>query len=49
MIARMFRWLENRVESFPAEQPSMPPASFWGFVFHYTRPFWPLIGLSASL
>jgi ATP-binding cassette subfamily B multidrug efflux pump len=49
MIARMFRWLEHRVESFPAEQPSMPPASFWGFVFHYTRPFWPLIGLSAAL
>ncbi len=49
MIARMFRWLENRVASFPAEQPPMPPANFWGFIFHYTRPFWPLIGLSAAL
>ncbi|KAB2941396.1 MAG: ABC transporter ATP-binding protein/permease [Hyphomicrobium sp.] len=49
MIARIFSWLETRIESFPAEQPIMPPPSFWGFVFHYTRPFWPLLAVSAAL
>jgi ATP-binding cassette subfamily B multidrug efflux pump len=27
----------------------MPPKSFCGFVFHYTKPFWPMIALSAAL
>jgi ATP-binding cassette subfamily B multidrug efflux pump len=49
MIASLFRRLENHVESFPAAQPAMPPASFWGFIAHYTRPFWPLIAVSAVL
>lgn len=49
MIARIFHWLETHVDSFPPEQPAMPPSSFWGFISHYTRPFWPLIALSAVL
>jgi len=49
MIARIFRWLETRRESFPAEQPGMPPTTFWGFILHYTRPFWPLIASSSAL
>ncbi|MCP4781787.1 MAG: ABC transporter ATP-binding protein [Hyphomicrobium sp.] len=47
MIARIFRWLETRSASFPAEPPGMPPATLWGFVLHYTRPFWPLIVASS--
>lgn len=49
MIARIFRWLETLRSSFPAEPPGMPPATLWGFVFHYTRPFWPLIVASSTL
>jgi ATP-binding cassette subfamily B multidrug efflux pump len=49
MIARIFRWLETRRESFPVEQPGMPPTTFWGFILHYTRPFWPLIATSSAL
>jgi ATP-binding cassette, subfamily B, multidrug efflux pump len=49
MIARIFSWLETRKDSFPAEQPVMPPATFWGFVLHYTRPFWWLIAASSLL
>ena len=49
MIASLFRRLETHVEAFPAVQPAMPPASFWGFIAHYTRPFWPLIAVSAAL
>jgi ATP-binding cassette subfamily B multidrug efflux pump len=49
MIARIFRWLETRRESFPAEQPGMPPTTFWAFILHYTRPFWPLVAMSSVL
>jgi ATP-binding cassette, subfamily B, multidrug efflux pump len=38
-----FTWLEARVDSFPKEQPTKPPATTWGFIRHYTRPFYPLI------
>jgi ATP-binding cassette subfamily B multidrug efflux pump len=43
MIARIFSWLETRTDSFPVDQAGMPPASFWGFILYYTRPFWPMI------
>jgi ATP-binding cassette subfamily B multidrug efflux pump len=49
MIARIFRWLETSRESFPAETPGMPPTTFWGFILHYTKPFWPLIAASSAL
>jgi ATP-binding cassette subfamily B multidrug efflux pump len=49
MIARIFRWLETRRESFPAEMPGMPPTAFWPFILHYTKPFWPLIAASSLL
>ncbi len=48
MFARIFRWLETRRDSFPPEQPGQPPEDFWGFILHYTRPFWPLIAASAA-
>lgn len=38
-----FTWLERRVDSFPKEHPTKPPATTWGFIRHYTRPFYPLI------
>ena len=49
MIARYFSWLETRVDSFPPQQPGMPPAKFWQFILHYTRPFWPTIVASSVL
>jgi ATP-binding cassette, subfamily B, multidrug efflux pump len=44
-----FQWLESRVDSFPLEQPTKPPASTWGFIRHYTRPFYPLIAVGFIL
>jgi ATP-binding cassette, subfamily B, multidrug efflux pump len=38
-----FTWAERRVDSFPPEQPTKPPATTWGFIRHYTKPFYPLI------
>jgi len=49
MIARYFSWLETRVDSFPLQQPGMPPATFWQFILHYTRPFWTTIVASSVL
>ena len=41
-------WLESLVSSFPAEPPLQPPTTLLGFVWHYTKPFWPLL-LTASV
>jgi ATP-binding cassette subfamily B multidrug efflux pump len=49
VVDRIFSWFEHRIDSFPPQQPGKPPATFWPFVMHYTRPFWPLIALSAAL
>jgi ATP-binding cassette, subfamily B, multidrug efflux pump len=46
---RFFSWLERRVDSFPLEQPQKPPASTWGFIKHYTRPFYPLLVIGFAL
>jgi ATP-binding cassette, subfamily B, multidrug efflux pump len=47
----LFRWLESSVSAFPMEQPSKPPATTWGFIRHFTRPFYPLLiaGLVLSI
>jgi ATP-binding cassette, subfamily B, multidrug efflux pump len=39
----LFTWLENRVSSFPPEIPQKPPSTTWGFIRHYTKPFYGLI------
>ena len=49
MIARLFQLAGIRIELFPPEQAGMPPRVFWGFMFHYTQPFWPMIIVSAAL
>jgi ATP-binding cassette, subfamily B, multidrug efflux pump len=38
-----FKWLEGRVDSFPSGEPDMPAASTWGFIRHYSKPFYPLL------
>jgi ATP-binding cassette, subfamily B, multidrug efflux pump len=43
MINWFFKWLESRVDSFPAIEPAMPEATTWGFIRYYSRPFYPLI------
>ena len=47
MIELIFRWLENRSDPFPSSSGETPP-SFFGFIIHYTQPFWPLILAGAS-
>jgi ATP-binding cassette subfamily B multidrug efflux pump len=48
VLTSLFHWLETRRSPFPAQQPAKPPSSLLRFVFHYARPFWPLL-LASSL
>ncbi len=49
MVSTLFRWLENFRGPFPPEEPGMPPTSFFKFIVHYARPFWPLLLASSTL
>ena len=39
----LFKWFETRTDSFPAEMPEKPGTTLSGFVFHYSKPFIPMI------
>ena len=43
MIARFFSWLETYVDSFPMHRAEKPAPKLFAFVFHYTKPFLPLL------
>ena len=45
----MFRWFENRLDPFPAEDPVEPPKTLVAFCLHYTRGSWPFIAMDAVL
>ncbi|MFO1034840.1 MAG: ABC transporter ATP-binding protein [Hyphomicrobiales bacterium] len=49
MFNWLFTWLEGRVSSFPPDEPRKPPATTWGFIRFYTRPFYPLIAVGLVL
>jgi ATP-binding cassette subfamily B multidrug efflux pump len=45
----MFRWFENRLDPFPAEDPVEPPKTLVAFCLHYTRGAWPYIAAAGLL
>jgi len=45
----MFRWFEQRLDAFPAEEPLEPPKSLVAFCLHFTKGAWPYIAASAVL
>ena len=34
----MFAWFENRLNPYPAEEPTRPPQGLFAFIMHYSRP-----------
>lgn len=47
----MFLFFEKRVSAYPQDPPKMPPATFWGFMRHYSSGviFWLiLVGIGAG-
>lgn len=49
MLMPIFRWFETRSNPFPDDLPEKPPTTLAGFIFHYARPFWPLILASSAV
>ena len=45
----MFRWFEERLNPFPADEPVEPPKTLLGFCMHFTRGSWLYIALDALL
>ncbi|MCC5993340.1 MAG: ABC transporter ATP-binding protein [Rhodobacteraceae bacterium] len=47
----MFKYFEARIDAYPPEAPTRPPATLWGFSLHFSRPVLPWLlamsGLSA--
>ena len=49
LLSKLFHWLEGLSDPFPAELPARPPDSLLLFVWHYARPFWPLLAAGSVL
>ncbi len=49
MIDRLFKWFETRTEAFSQGEAKMPPATLSGFIWFYTKPFWPWIATTSLL
>jgi ATP-binding cassette subfamily B multidrug efflux pump len=45
----MFAWFENRVNAYPAEEPTQPPATLFPFIAHYSKPVLGWLTLMAVL
>lgn len=45
----MFSRFEGLVDPFEKTEVKTPPSTFWRFIWHYTRPFAPLLCLAALL
>ncbi len=45
----MLSYFEKRLNPFPPELPSRPPASLFAFCWHYTRGVWPWIFLTSLI
>ncbi|TVS04937.1 MAG: ABC transporter ATP-binding protein [Rhodobacteraceae bacterium] len=50
-MKQVFSSFEARIEAYPTEAPTRPPATLWGFTLHFARPILPWLlamsGLSA--
>ena len=45
----MFGWFEKRLDPFPTAEPVEPPRTLFAFCWHFTRPAWRFVLLSAVL
>ena len=45
----MFRWFEQRLDPFPAQEPVEPPRTLIAFCLYYTRGAWPYIAATGLL
>ena len=45
----MFKRFETLVDPYPTDDAGTPPASFWRFIWHYSRPMAPWLAIMAVL
>ena len=45
----MFKRFETLVDPYPVDDAGMPPASFWRFIWHYSRPMAPWLAIMSLL
>ncbi|MEL6921782.1 MAG: ABC transporter ATP-binding protein [Pseudomonadota bacterium] len=45
----MLSWFEKRINPFPDERPTQPPATLGAFLWHYTKPVWPFLAFTSVL
>ncbi|MFK8032975.1 MAG: ABC transporter ATP-binding protein [Hyphomicrobiales bacterium] len=49
MLAALFSWFESRISPFPKAEPARPPKQLMPFIWHYTKPIWPVLaGMSTT-
>ncbi|MTI43602.1 ATP-binding cassette subfamily B multidrug efflux pump [Roseibium hamelinense] len=39
----MYKQFENLIDPFEDKELDVPPKSFWGFCWYYTKPVWPIL------
>ncbi|WP_290443818.1 ABC transporter ATP-binding protein [Halomonas sp. Mc5H-6] len=49
MLAPMFRYFETRVDPYPEGKVTTPPKGLAAFIWHFSRPVWPLLLLMSLL
>ncbi|MEL6751822.1 MAG: ABC transporter ATP-binding protein, partial [Pseudomonadota bacterium] len=49
MLNRLLTWFESLIEPFPQEEPTQPPEGLLAFMWHYSKPVWPLLLLITIL
>ncbi len=47
MVARIFALFEGWRPPFPEAQPQRPPETLFAFIWHFTRPYLPIIAISS--
>jgi ATP-binding cassette subfamily B multidrug efflux pump len=43
MLAKIFNWFETRIDAFPDQAPTRPPATMLAFYWHFLEPIWPVL------
>lgn len=49
MLAPLFRYFETRVDPYPEGNVTTPPKGLAAFIWHFSRPVWPLLLLMSLL
>ncbi|MEO1206131.1 MAG: ABC transporter ATP-binding protein [Pseudomonadota bacterium] len=49
MVSRIYDWFENWERPFSLDPPARPPGTLFGFIWHFTRPYLPILILASVL